>query len=194
MTGNKVFRTATTALLAVALAAHAAPAEDDADIAVHVRQDGNRVAVDVDIPVKATAVEAWNVITDYDNMSKFVTSLQSSRILERNGNKVILYQKGVASRGPLSITFENIREIVLTPPTQIQSHLISGDLEESDFTTHVVDHGDSSRIVNHGEFIPKMWVPPIIGPMLIEAETRTQFQELRAEIMRRRAEAATARQ
>jgi uncharacterized membrane protein len=185
---------AATALLATALTAHAATPEDDADIGVNVRQHGNRIAVDVDIPVKATAIEAWNVITDYDNMPKFVTSLQSSKVLERNGNTVILYQKGVASRGPLSITFENIREIVLTPPTQIQSRLISGDLEESDFTTHVVDHGDSSRIVNHGEFIPKMWVPPIIGPMLIEAETRTQFQELRAEIMRRRAEAATARQ
>jgi len=182
------------ALLVTVLTAHAATPEDDADIGVHVRQDGNRIAVDVDVPVKATAVEAWNVITDYDNMAKFVTSLQSSKVLERDGNKVILYQKGVASRGPLSITFENTREIVLTPPTRIESHLVSGDLEESDFTTHVVDRGDSIQILNHGVFIPRMWVPPIIGPILIEAETRTQFQELRAEIMRRKAETATARQ
>jgi len=195
MIAETLLRSAALTLLAIAIAARAAtPADDDADIAVHVRQNGNRIAVEVDIPVNATAVEAWNVITDYDNMSKFVSSLESSRILERNGSRVVLYQKGVASRGPLSISFENTREIVLTPPTEIRSHLISGDLEESDFTTRVIDHGDSAQIINHGEFIPKMWVPPIIGPLLIEAETRRQFQELRAEIMRRKTEATAGRQ
>jgi len=190
MIAKALLRSAATALLAIALAAHAVTPEDDSDIAVGVRQDGNRIAIDIDIPVKATALETWNVITDYDNMSRFVSSLESSRILERNGNRVVLYQKGVASRGPLSISFENIREIVLTPPTQIRSYLISGDFEESDFITRVVDHGDSAQIINHGEFIPRMWVPPIIGPLLIKVETRRQFQELRAEIMRRKAEAA----
>jgi hypothetical protein len=30
-----------------------------------------------------------------------------------------------------------------------------------------------------------MWVPPFIGPALIEGETRKQFSEIRAEILRR---------
>jgi hypothetical protein len=32
-----------------------------------------------------------------------------------------------------------------------------------------------------------MWVPPIIGPVLIEAETQKQFGEIRREILRRNA-------
>jgi len=55
----------------------------------------------------------------------------------------------------------------------------------------VVDHGATSEIINHGEFIPNVWVPPIIGPAAIEAEARQQFQEFRTEILRRRAEAAS---
>lgn len=185
--------TAAVCLLALGWALDAAPA-DDTDIAVHVQQNGAWVVVDVDLPVQATAIETWNVITDYDNMAKFISNLQSSRIIERSGNTLAVMQKGRASRGPLSISFENIREIVLTPNREVHSRLISGDLEASEFTTRVVDHGDSVQIVNHGEFIPKLWVPPIIGPALIEMETRRQFQQLRMEIMRRKAETAAGRQ
>ena len=79
---------------------------------------------------------------------------------------------------------------MLTPYTEIRSRLISGNLEASVFTTRVLDQGASAQVVHHGEFIPKVWVPPIIGPAAIEAETRKQFQEMRAEILRRKARAA----
>ena len=183
---------ATVWLLALAHQAGAAP-PDDADIAVHVTKNGESIVVDVHLPVNATAVETWNVMTDYDNMARFVTNLQSSAILHRDGDTLIVAQKGKASRGPFTFAFENVREIMLTPHSEIRSRLISGDLEASEFTTRVLEHGASTEIVNHGEFTPKMWVPPIVGTAVIEAETRKQFQELRAEILRRKAQTAPGR-
>lgn len=162
---------------------------DERDVAVHIQRDGARIIVDVRLPVAATALETWAVATDYDHMASFVSNLESSRVIERAGNTLTIEQKGRASRGPLSFAFQNVREIVLTPPREIRSRLVSGDLEASEFTTRVIDHGASAEIVNHGEFIPKVWVPPVIGPALIEAETRKQFAELRAEVLRRKAEA-----
>lgn len=176
----------------LALAPGAWAAADDADIGVRVQTNGPRVIVDVDLPVAAAAIDTWNVMTDYDHMAGFVSNLESSRIISRDGNMLVIEQKGKAARGPLTFAFQNVREIVLTPLREVHSRLISGDLEASEFTTTVVDHGASSEIINHGEFIPKVWVPPIIGPAVIEAETRKQFQELRAEILRRKAEAAPA--
>jgi len=179
------------AAIAFALTLLSAPAlaqADDRDIAVRIQQEGARIIVDVNLPVAATAIETWAVMTDYDHMASFVSNLESSRILERSGDRLTIEQKGRASRGPLSFAFQNVREIVLTPPREIRSRLVSGDLVASEFTTRVIDHGASAEIVNHGEFIPKMWVPPIIGPAVIEAETRKQFGELRTEIMRRKAE------
>jgi hypothetical protein len=35
--------------------------------------------------------------------------------------------------------------------------------------------------------VPDVWVPPLIGPSVIEAETRKQFDEVRTEILRRSA-------
>lgn len=194
MIARTLFRWTAPSALALALTVHAALPANDADIDVHVLQNGNRITVDVNMPVQATAIETWKVVTDYDNMAKFVSNLKASRIVEQIDNKLIVMQKGKASHGPLSFSFENVREIFLTPPTEIRSRLISGDLELSEFTTRVVDHGDSAQIVNHGEFVPKVWVPPIVGPAVIEAETRKQFRELRDEIMRRKVETAAGRQ
>lgn len=194
MIARTLFQWTAPSALALALTVHAALPANDADIDVHVLQNGNRITVDVNMPVQATAIETWKVVTDYDNMAKFVSNLKASRIVEQIDNKLIVMQKGKASHGPLSFSFENVREIFLTPPTEIRSRLISGDLELSEFTTRVVDHGDSAQIVNHGEFVPKVWVPPIVGPAVIEAETRKQFRELRDEIMRRKVETAAGRQ
>jgi len=193
MIAKTLIQCTASAALALAFAVHAALPANDADIDVHVLQNGNRITVDVNMPVQATAMETWKVVTDYDNMAKFVSNLQASRIVEQIDNRLVVMQKGKASRGPLSFSFENVREILLAPPTEIRSRLISGDLESSEFITRVVDHGDSAQIVNHGEFIPKVWVPPIVGPAVIEAETRKQFRELRDEIMRRKAKTAAGR-
>jgi hypothetical protein len=49
----------------------------------------------------------------------------------------------------------------------------------------VIEDGDAIHILNSGRFIPEVWVPPVIGPAVIEAETRKQFEEIRSEIRRR---------
>jgi hypothetical protein len=178
-------------VVAVLLAFSAFPAAAQEDIGVRVEQNGPRIVVDVNFPVAATALDTWKVMTDYDHMAGFVSNLQLSRIISRDGNRLVIEQKGKAARGPFTFSFENVREIVLTPFREVRSRLISGNLEMSEFRTLVIDHGESSEIINHGEFIPKVWVPPVIGPAVIEAETRKQFQEFRAEILRRKAQAGS---
>jgi len=166
---------------------------DDSDIAVHVEQRGRLIVVDVSMPVDASIEQAWAVMTDYDHMAGFVSNLSVSKVQSREGNTIILLQKGQATRGLLTFRFENVREITLTPPREIHSRLISGDLEASEFTTRLTEQGGSVRITNHGEFIPKIWVPPVIGPAMITAETRTQFGQLRSEIVRRKADRSAER-
>ena len=159
----------------------------DQDIEVRVKKNGAEVAVDVDCPVNASVAVAWEVLTDYDHMSEFLSDVQHSSVQARDGHTLQVYQKGKAERGLLSITFENLREVELVPYQEIRSRLISGDLKASAFTTRVVDDGTLVHIINSGRYTPKLWVPPVIGPTLIEAETRKHFGELRNEILRRHA-------
>jgi len=169
----------------VATSAVCARAAADQDIVVHAKKEGAEIVVDVDCPVRAPALTVWDVLTDYDNMSRFISNIQYSHVQERTDNLLTVHQKGKATRGPLSFTFDNVREVQLSPFTEVRSRLISGELKASAFTTRIVDVGGLIHIVNSGRYTPNMWVPPLIGPALIEAETRKQFGEIRTEILRR---------
>jgi len=170
-------------LAAVALSTSAAV--PDEDIVVHAKKEGPEIVVEVDCPVRAPLLAVWDVLTDYDNMSRFISNLQYSGIQGRVDNVLKVRQSGKASRGPLTITFDNVREVELRPFTEVRSRLISGDLKASAFTTRLVEADGLVHIVHSGRYTPKMWVPPVIGPALIEAETRKQFGEIRTEILRR---------
>jgi hypothetical protein len=174
-------------LLACWLATFAASAwaAADQDIVVHAKKDGMDVVVDVDCPVLAPVPTVWDVLTDYDNMSGFISNLEVSAVQSRVDNVLRVHQKGKATRGPLSFSFDNVREVQLLPFTEVRSRLIVGDLKASAFTTRIINVDSVIHIVNSGRYTPKVWVPPLIGPALIEAETRKQFGEIRAEILRR---------
>src|SRR5215470_2653816 len=158
---KQAWRRAFVMSLLFALAPVALPATDDADIGVRIQRRGSRIIVDVNLTVAAPALDTWNVMTDYDHMASFVSNMQSSRIISRDGNTLMVEQKGQAARGPLTFAFEHVRQIVLTPIREAHSRQISGNLQASVSTTTVVDHGATSEIINHGEFIPNVWVPPI---------------------------------
>lgn len=185
MSATRIYLTIIAVLALATLPLAGLQAAVDEDIEVRVKKEGAEVAVDVDCPVNASVAVAWEVLTDYDHMSEFLSNVQSSSVQARDGHTLRVYQKGKATRGPLSISFENLREVVLVPFQEIRSRLISGDMKASAFTTRVVDDGTAIRIINSGRYTPKIWVPPIIGPTLIEAETRRHFGELRTEILRR---------
>jgi hypothetical protein len=175
---------AVAAALALALPA-AAAAVDVSDIAVKVRKEGETIHVSVDCPVKASPAVAWEVMTDYENMAGFITNLTQSTVRMHMGNRMQVFQKGKASRGPLSISFENMREIQLVPKSEIRSKLIAGDTMPAEFVTRIEERDGVTHVTHTGFYTPSMWVPPGIGPSLIEAETRKQYGEIRSEILRR---------
>jgi hypothetical protein len=171
--------------LAAALALAVPAAADDTDITVKVRKDGETIHVSVDCPVKAPPAVAWDVMTDYENMAGFITNLTQSTVRMHMGNRMQVSQKGNASRGPLSISFENTREIQLVPKSEIRSKLIAGDTMPAEFVTRIEERDGVTHVTHTGFYTPSMWVPPGIGPALIEAETRKQYGEIRAEILKR---------
>jgi hypothetical protein len=181
------------ALLLAATAARAATDSPDQDIVVHARKDGPDVTVEIDCPVDAPRSVVWDVLTDYDHMATFVSNLEASGVEEHAGKLLRVHQKGKVALGPFTFKFDDVRMIELLPYDEIRSRLISGEMKASTFVTRIVRVGAGIHIVNSGRYTPNMWVPPLIGPSLIEAQTRKQFGELRAEILRRAAKSSGPR-
>ena len=174
------------AVLLGCVASFAQAAGDTGDIVVRAERDGSAIRIRVDCPVEAPRAVAWDVLTDYDNMAKFISNLEQSVVRMQFGDRLQVFQKGKASRGPLTFPFENLREIVLHPQREIVSRMIGGDAMPAEFTTRIDEVDGKLHIVHTGRYTPSIWVPPLIGPALIEAETRKQYGEIRDEILRRK--------
>lgn len=173
------------AALPLRAAAAASPVPSDIDVAV--RRDGEAIVVDVNLVVRASPQEAWDVLTDYDHMAQFVSSLTMSRIVGHPDGRLMVAQTSRVRVGPLALKFDSVREIELIPPREIRSRVVEGDMKASAFTTRLVPEAGATRIINHARYLPDRWIPPVIGLALLKTETRTQFSELRAEILRREA-------
>ncbi len=161
------------------------PAQEN-EVTVQVKKNGEIIVTDVSFSVAATPQEAWAVLTDFDHMSSFISNLESSKIISRNGNVLQVEQKGKASRGMLSFSFESVREIELVPHLSIHTRQLSGSLKKLDGMTLLAAEGNGTRVTYHGESISNVWVPPMVGTGFIASEVREQFTEMRTEILKRK--------
>ena len=155
--------------------------------AVHVERHGKSVVIDVDMPVAVAPATAWAVLTDYDRMATFLSNLSSSKIVERRGDVLHIAQSGRTRFAFMTFSFAAVRAVELVPMREIRSSLVSGDFESYVSTTRLLDLSGGVRVMHHGEYVPKAWLPPMIGVAVIESETRKQFAEFAAEMLRRQA-------
>ncbi|MBC7572906.1 MAG: SRPBCC family protein [Herminiimonas sp.] len=177
---------ATILVWAAGMALHSRAADSGNDIEVSAKKVADTVVIDVSMLVSATPREAWDVLTDYDKMPSFLPNLQVSKIISRSPTRLQVVQKGGVSHGPITITFDVIRDVQLKPYSEVISHVVSGNLKQVDGTTRIAAEGEATRVTFHSVSIPNVWVPPGIGPSMIESETRDQFGDMRAEILRRK--------
>ena len=157
------------------------------DINVRVERNGDTVVVDVDAQMPGTLRETWAVFTDYENMASFITNLTASKIVARKEHSLEVMQAGSTKVGFMTFGFQAVRAVDLLPMHEIRSSLVSGDFKAYTSTTSLSTAGSGTRVRHHGEYVPKSWLPPLVGPAVIERETKKQYQEFAAEIARRSA-------
>ena len=154
---------------------------------MRVERNGDAVVVDVDAQMPGTLRETWAVFTDYENMASFITDLTASRIVARKEHSLEVMQAGSTKVGFMTFGFQAVRAVDLLPMHEIRSSLVSGDFKAYTSTTSLSTAGSGTRVRHHGEYVPKSWLPPLVGPAVIERETKKQYQEFAAEIARRSA-------
>jgi hypothetical protein len=168
------------------------PSSDE--IFVQTSKPDDDLIVDVALTVAASPKDVWAVLTDFDNMSRFLENIEESRTLETNGNKLLIFQRGKAWLGPFFSSYESRREINLVPMTEIRSRVVGGNIKKSDGLLTLEAKGQGTKIIYHAETTPNIIFPFGLAQYAIEKQIRSQFQEIRAEILRRRIAKPTASQ
>jgi len=176
---------ALAAALAWTAVAEASRASDE-DIDVQVRKERSAYEVNLEFTVPATIEQTWNVLADYEHMAQILSSMDSSRIVSREGNRLTVAQTSHGKVGPLHVSVDGVREITLTPFSEIRSHQIKGDLKASDFTTSLHAEGAVTRVTVSGRLVAAAWASWTLGAETVAAHTRRQYQELRNEILKRK--------
>jgi hypothetical protein len=183
-------RARAAAVLCALLVAASAPA---ADLRVEARRDGEAVLVEASADLQASRAVAWAVITDYERYPQFVPDLLASRVIERNGDRVVVEQRGVAGlffyRFPVEVRLAVVEE----PYEAVRCQAIAGNFREFSGTYRLESAGGGLRFLYSGRLVPDFPLPPLIGLPAVRASVARQLRGIVEEINRRAAAEGTRR-
>ena len=101
------------------------------EIVINIERNGDAFIVDTKFDLPVPLRTAWEVLTDFDNMTGILSNLTSSKIVRRDGKILYVAQEGLARFGILSYAFASEREIRLEPMKRILARQITGNAEGS---------------------------------------------------------------
>lgn len=158
-------------LLVLFLAGPAPALAQFAPAEVQVERQDDLFAVRASFSVRADPVSVWRVLTDYEKMPAFVPDLLSTRIVQREGNRLQLQQVGrtrwLFFRREIGLTV-NVLE---TPMAAIAVNLVAGDLRHYEclWEFDLAEQG-GTRIRYSGKLAPQFSVPEWIGNAMLRAD------------------------
>ena len=121
--------------------------------------------------VKAAPAAVWKVLTDYENMPEFVPDLEKTRVISRNGNRVIVEQSGAARFLFLSRKIHLVVQVAEEPISAIDISLVSGDMKVYSCRWELSALPDGgTRIAYSGKLVPKFYVPGRLGSNIIRRD------------------------
>ena len=160
---------------------------DEARVASEVSREGEFFLVRVRADIAVTRALAWAVLTDYERYSEFIPEVDSSRIVSRAGNGVVLDQKGRMSFLFFSQPVDVRLAVVETPPSQVASRVLSGNLREFSGRYVISETSGGVRIEHSARFVPEFDLPPLLGPIVVRTVLERNFTSLLQEMQRRAA-------
>lgn len=128
---------------------------------------------------------AWETMSDFDNMSRFVPNLRESRVQRREGSTAWVEQVGVAAFGPLSVEFTSERRLELTPPRLIQSEQVKGTVKRYRSTLILTQEREGTRLTYRVDLEPGPLLGLLLSREFIRHEIAEQFGAMGVEMIRR---------
>jgi hypothetical protein len=171
----------------VALQAGAIHAAED--LAVDVQRTGALFSVRARARIEAPAALAWEALTDYDSLARFIPGLSRSRLLLREGHRAVVEQQGEARFLIFSYPIEVRYEVQESPFAWVVSRGVAGNLKRMNGRYDLQSDGGRLVLRYAGELEPDFDLPPLVGALAVRSMVEEQFTAMVAEIERRAAQA-----
>jgi carbon monoxide dehydrogenase subunit G len=173
-------------LLACLLAPLPGRAAEADPVNVSVTRQGDEVRIRAEFRVPVNPRSAWDVMTDFEHMTAFLPHLKESRVLGHAGNQLTVRQTGESRVGPLSVSFESLREVELKPYQTIRSRTLNGTLRGMKGETWLMPSGGGgTRVYYKASVVPDSGLASLVPNGLLRDELKAQFHLMREEMLRR---------
>ena len=156
-----------------------------ADVTVHTSRDGDTFYVEATAELAADVKLIWQVLTDYDGLAQFIPGLNSSRVVSRSDNHVIIDQKGDSGLLFFTLPVEVRLEAEEFPYRTITSRAVTGNFKEMRNAYQLETSGTNVRLTYRGSMTPDFSVPLLIGTLAVRRNVERQFGAMVDEIERR---------
>jgi ribosome-associated toxin RatA of RatAB toxin-antitoxin module len=153
-----------------------------AEIIVHATRHGDSFEVDASAEIKADLKDAWKVLTDYGRLAEFIPGMQESRVVSRDGSRVVVDQRGEASFLFLTFPMRVRLAIEERPYDRVVSTAIAGNLKELHGVYHLEPRGARLQLRYEGNFTPDFGFPPLLGTLIVRTTVERRFSAMVREI------------
>ena len=195
MTSSKQMRKAGAAAAAAALAlsvttllaAEKNPvAREEAAPRVSVAGVGNGAyRIEGSFRVDAAQPVIWAVLTDYDNLSSFVSSMRSSFAARPESGRLFVTQEAVGRAGPFSRALHVVLDVTEEPPGRIEFHDVCGASFRSYAGAWAIDpDGNGVRVTYTLQARPRSSLP-FFARSILASNARGLLEQVRLEMLRR---------
>jgi len=182
---------AASCLLLVCVTGFAA-AVPAAEVAVQVTRDGEVFQVDASADIEGNVARTWRVLTDYGRFAEFIPDLHSSRVVSRDGQQVVVEQKGEARVLFFSFPIDVRLAITEYPNERLVSRAVAGNFREMR-GAYSLEAGQGRILLRYaGRMVPDFFVPPLIGTLALRQNVEASFRALVAEIERQHQKPVTS--
>lgn len=134
--------------------------------------------------VKAAPAAVWKILTNYEAMPEFVPDLETTKVMSRAGNRLIVEQSGVARFLFLSRNIHLIVHISEEPISSIDIKLVQGDMKVYSCRWEItpVPETGGTRIAYSGKLVPKFYVPGMLGSNIIRRDIERMMKAVLARL------------
>lgn len=179
---NIVYRLAFCAVLAGWMAA---PAAADPGLRVSADSSFGVITINAELLVPADARTAWAVLTDYDNLARFVPEMKSSRVTSAPGQPKRVEQIGKSGMLSFFTPEYIVFQIEETPFERIRFNKVAGDVKSMRGEWLIVGDGNPVKVFYRARIVPSVPLPPLLGATMIEMDVEDKLAAIRREIARR---------
>jgi len=136
--------------------------------------------------VAAAPAAVWRILTDYNHMADYVPDMKSARVVERDGDKVILEQHGAARLLFFSRDIRLVVQVREQAPNRIDVSLIDGDMKVYHCKWEIVPvpATGGSKILYTATIEPKFYVPGLVGASLVKNDIARMMKAVLARLDR----------